>query len=231
MKTCGIYCIRNSVNGKVYIGSSISIKSRWNTHRNQLRRGLHHSIYLQRAWVAYGEAAFTFEIVETVADCDQLSIIETRYMEAMGATDPNRGYNMAPVGGNTRGLKLGPHSEEHRQKIAAAHVGMKPTADTRAKLSASRKGRIITPETRAKLAALGTGRKMAPLSAEHRAAVSRTHKGKAISEAHRAALSRANKGHIKSPEETAKRKASLREYWARKRLTPSSPAKSAASAP
>tara|TARA_Y100000310_G_scaffold230046_1_gene232475 strand:- start:451 stop:654 length:204 start_codon:yes stop_codon:yes gene_type:complete len=38
----GIYEIRNSVNDKIYIGSSIDIEQRWYDHKRKLRNGNHH---------------------------------------------------------------------------------------------------------------------------------------------------------------------------------------------
>jgi group I intron endonuclease len=61
----GVYKITNTVNGKVYIGSTtIDIETRWGVHRSALRTGKHYNKHLQRAWNRYGESAFTFEVIE-----------------------------------------------------------------------------------------------------------------------------------------------------------------------
>lgn len=60
----GIYKIKNRITHKVYIGESVDIKSRWNTHKSELRRGVHHSERLQKDWKKYGEKAFRFSVVE-----------------------------------------------------------------------------------------------------------------------------------------------------------------------
>jgi predicted GIY-YIG superfamily endonuclease len=49
-KTCGIYYIKNIINGKIYIGSSVQIGIRWQQHKAALRENKHHCIYLQHAW-------------------------------------------------------------------------------------------------------------------------------------------------------------------------------------
>jgi group I intron endonuclease len=59
----GIYVIRNLVNGKRYIGSSVDIFARWRQHRHALKRGTHHSSHLQNAWRKYGSEAFRFEVL------------------------------------------------------------------------------------------------------------------------------------------------------------------------
>ena len=44
----GIYKIENKVNGKVYIGQSIDINTRWYNHRKELNGNRHHNEHLQR---------------------------------------------------------------------------------------------------------------------------------------------------------------------------------------
>jgi group I intron endonuclease len=60
----GIYKIKNRITHKVYAGESVDIKSRWYTHKSELRRGVHHSERLQKEWKKYGEKAFRFSVVE-----------------------------------------------------------------------------------------------------------------------------------------------------------------------
>ena len=43
----GIYAIRNTQNGKMYIGESIDIEKRWKNHQEDLDNGNHHSYKLQ----------------------------------------------------------------------------------------------------------------------------------------------------------------------------------------
>lgn len=70
----GIYGIKCVATGKVYVGSSKAIYTRWSQHRGQLRRRKHHSPHLQRAWDKHGEDTFEFFIVE---ECD-FSVLEER---------------------------------------------------------------------------------------------------------------------------------------------------------
>ena len=61
----GVYCIRNTTNGKLYVGSAaVSFKARWNSHRNALRRGEHAAKHLQSSWNKYGEDKFEFLVLE-----------------------------------------------------------------------------------------------------------------------------------------------------------------------
>ena len=63
--TCGIYAIVNTVTGEEYIRSSTNIEVRWQTHRTSLKFK-HHNKRFQRAWDAYGEDAFDFQIIEEI---------------------------------------------------------------------------------------------------------------------------------------------------------------------
>lgn len=65
---CGIYLIYCRANRRKYVGSSVTIYHRWLVHRQSLRKGTHHTPYLQRAWTKYGENVFTFSILE---ECSQ----------------------------------------------------------------------------------------------------------------------------------------------------------------
>jgi len=96
----GIYSIRNRINGKRYIGSSISIYKRWNTHRRYLRKGIHDNLHLQSSWKKYGEKNFIFEILEDNISEDSLTEKENSYImffeigkRETDYFDHSRGYN------------------------------------------------------------------------------------------------------------------------------------------
>lgn len=50
----GIYSIINTLNNKIYIGSSYNINNRYKHHINNLKRGNHHCKHLQNAYNKYG---------------------------------------------------------------------------------------------------------------------------------------------------------------------------------
>ncbi len=143
----GIYEILNTVNGKRYIGSSVSFKPRWKSHRVQLRGNRHHNQYLQRAWNKYGEAAFKFLPILTCAksmllfyEQQLLDKVKPEYNFALNATAPMLGIKF---------------SESHKAKIAKANKG-KPR--TPAQLASSSEPK--SPEHRAKISATLTGRRL-----------------------------------------------------------------------
>lgn len=65
-KAAGIYGIRNTVTGRILLGSSVNLHGPLNRHRTELKLGSHRCRELQDDWNRLGEDAFTFEILETV---------------------------------------------------------------------------------------------------------------------------------------------------------------------
>jgi group I intron endonuclease len=80
MKEPVIYWIKNTQNGKLYIGSTTNRYVRWRTHRKKLRSGTHHCKHLQAAWLKYGESVFVFEVVEKVLEESELQAAEDRWL-------------------------------------------------------------------------------------------------------------------------------------------------------
>lgn len=93
MKKCGIYAIENLVNGKLYIGSSVNVNKRKNEHFNKLRKGIHHSRHLQRAFNKYGEISFIFRVIEYV-DETILREKEKEYILKLNSLNRDGGYNV-----------------------------------------------------------------------------------------------------------------------------------------
>ncbi len=48
----GVYTITNVLTGRRYVGSSGNMLKRWQTHRNDLDKGVHANMALQQAWSA-----------------------------------------------------------------------------------------------------------------------------------------------------------------------------------
>lgn len=155
----GVYVIYSKVNQRRYVGSSINIPKRWTVHRSELRKNVHHSPHLQRAWDKYGEDAFEFVVLEECA-IEQLIEREQHFFEVYEYK-----YNCAPVAESRLGYK---HTPEARANMSAAQRGNKKAA-----------GHVKSPETRAKTSAANTGRK---LSSESRAKISESLLGNKRSE-------------------------------------------------
>ena len=91
----GIYIIKNTKNGKVYIGSSIDTTRRWEGHKDQLCAGKHGNHQLQYDWGTYGSAAFTFGLLEETDANYQLGDAESFWYNVY-LEEGNELYNLIP---------------------------------------------------------------------------------------------------------------------------------------
>lgn len=130
-KICGIYRILCTESGKVYIGSSVDIHKRLSRHREDLRKGIHHSVLLQRAYIKYGKDSFTFIILWECEDY-WLTFRETEYIRLYDSVNPKFGYNIV-LPDFSRPIHH-PISEETRQKLKVAHRGKNISEEQRKKM-------------------------------------------------------------------------------------------------
>lgn len=99
-KPAGVFMIKNTVNGKVLLGSSLNLEGPLNSHRFMLRSGKHLNEALQRDWDAFGAESFVFEILETVPESEdpafnvdeELTLLEEIWLEKLEPFG-ERGYN------------------------------------------------------------------------------------------------------------------------------------------
>jgi predicted GIY-YIG superfamily endonuclease len=89
----GIYRIKNSINNKIYIGSTKNIEARWAKHKALLRHNKHQNAHLQNAWNKYGENAFIFEVIE---ECKIKDLINR---EQFFIDNLNPEYNQTAIAG------------------------------------------------------------------------------------------------------------------------------------
>lgn len=144
----GVYCIRNLVNGKRYVGSAAhSLAARMYEHKRILRLGTHCNQHLQRAWNRYGEYCFEFSILE-LCEPDKCVAREQHYIDHFDSANNQHGYNKAPKAGSQLGFK---HSPETRKRIAELNRIRSP--ESRARHAALLRGRKHSEETKAKRAA------------------------------------------------------------------------------
>ncbi len=99
----GVYCIRNTVNGKLLVGKSIDLPSILNRQRGQLRSGSHPNPTLHKDLVEYGAEAFEVEVLDTLeapehTDYDSSADLQTLEQMWLDKLSPfgNRGYNPEP---------------------------------------------------------------------------------------------------------------------------------------
>jgi len=110
-KPC-VYMIKNTVNGKVYIGSSVDANNRYKSHTSHLKKGVHHSVRLQRSFDKYGEEAFVF-IVLKYTDKNEHRKEEARVLKMLDATNPEKGYNNSDL----TDLGVIRHTETSKEKM------------------------------------------------------------------------------------------------------------------
>lgn len=126
-KICGIYCISNSK--YFYIGQSIDIKRRWQSHKSSLKSGNHHNKFFQRVYDKYNKIdPFIYEIVLECKSQD-LSFLESetllhyikkyKHKQALNLDDP--------LSTNC--------SEETRRRKSEAHKGKKLSPEQCKKIS------------------------------------------------------------------------------------------------
>lgn len=140
MKNSGIYKIQSKVKPeRVYIGSAVDIKDRWNNHQRKLRNNHHENRRLQNHFSKYGESDLVFSIL---IGCEKETLIEN---EQFFIDSHNPFFNIAKIAGS----QLGCHwrlSEKTKQKM--------------------RKPRSL--ETRRKIADGKRGKKRGPMSEEQK---------------------------------------------------------------
>jgi len=96
----GVFLIRNTINGKVFVDSSLNIPGKINRLTFQLNAGLHPSKSLQADWNEFGKDVFEFETLEDVlprteanynyaADLETLEDLWLEKLEPYG----DKGYN------------------------------------------------------------------------------------------------------------------------------------------
>jgi len=62
----GIFAIRNTATGKVFLDKSSNLSGSINRHRMELKLGSHRNAALLADWRVYGEDKFAFEILEQI---------------------------------------------------------------------------------------------------------------------------------------------------------------------
>ena len=158
----GIYKITCKPNGKIYVGSSENIQKRWSRHRQMLKRNDHPNPNIQASWNKYGADAFSFEMILELSKEESLFDVEQTYLDS-----GDYEFNSAKIAGI--GFRTGvkhtkdarakmtagqhrywarrkangqiTHSEETKKKIAAAHIGMIHSDESKTRMSRSARAR------------------------------------------------------------------------------------------
>lgn len=129
-KICGIYMIRNLINGKVYIGKSINIYKRIVSHKSCLnnKRASSENQHFINAWHKYKSENFAYTILEE-CNVDILKERELYWMDFYKSCEREYGYNLR----------------------RDSESGMIPNEETRRKYSEAQKKRYSNPDVRKKM--------------------------------------------------------------------------------
>jgi len=178
-KICGIYKITHRESGMCYIGLSVHIFKRWNSHISTRKKYKLHDAFDQ-----FGIDSFSFEVIE---ECDkkELRKREKHWIKHYDCVWP-KGYNMNHGGGGA--VK---HSEKTRRKISECLKGEKHPMH----------GKTLPEETRRKLSDAKKGEKHPNYGKTHSEEtlrnISEALKGKTHSEESRRKISETLKGKLK----------------------------------
>lgn len=215
----GVYAIRNTVNGKSYIGSAAgSFSGRIREHLKCLKGNYHVNKHLQASWNKHGIDCFECLILEQCSPEECLAV-EQKYLDAyFGEGKPL--YNICPTAGSRLGTKLSPEackrngdrfrgkplSQSQKDNISKAQTGSKRSEEARKRMKeaqgnpeARNRMRLVfsTPEMREKQRRNQTGKKH---TMESRAKMSVARQGKPMPLSMRMKLSASKMGHTVSEE-------------------------------
>lgn len=130
--------ITNSINKKVLIGLTCQKPlRRWGQHISQLRKNKHPNPHLQSSFNKYGESIFTFEVLDTAKNKEELSQKEKNWISFYLSDYEKFGYN----------------------KVSGGMLGSSHNEETRAKMSKIQKEYFSTPEGKARLAKMAEKKK------------------------------------------------------------------------
>jgi group I intron endonuclease len=143
-----IYAIRNTLDGKFYIGSAVNANARCNQHRSDLRKNKHDNSYLQKAWNKHGgDWNFQFLLIEL---CDKSILIEREqwWMDITQSYKRDKGYNIRTLAENNTGLK---HSDESKRKLSKLKLGISVhTEESKKRIGDFNRNKQVSLETRLK---------------------------------------------------------------------------------
>jgi group I intron endonuclease len=150
----GIYVIICLINNKMYVGSAVNIRLRWNYHKSMLNLNEHFNKHLQAAWNKYESDNFIFEVLEFT---ENLIEKEQYWIDKLNVCNRELGYNCRPIANSNFGKKFGKMSDDHKKKIGLSNKGKKRSKETIENMSISQKGKKLSKEHKLKLSKIRLG--------------------------------------------------------------------------
>lgn len=93
----GVYQIKNTATGKIFIGSHTNIPGKFNSNRMQLDMKSHPNKELQEDWNLYEPHAFSFDILETI---DPTKVAQENWRKEVLALEEKWLEKLKPYGEN-----------------------------------------------------------------------------------------------------------------------------------
>jgi len=207
-----IYKIINLINSKIYVGKDKHNKPKY----------LGSGKLLKLAITKYGKQSFKKEILQECGNEAELNTAEIYWIKKLKSRKRGIGYNIAEggSGGKTmespwnKGLKLGPLSEEQKEKQSKAtkhgyetgglingmvgktpwNKGIEMTVEAKEKSSKTHKSKKLSKETKEKISKANKGRKPYEMTDIIRERIQRSSLGKKASKQTRENMSNARNG-------------------------------------
>lgn len=214
-KSSGIYIIFNNHNWRIYVGSTIEFKVRWQRgHYLSLLRNKHSNRFLQadfnRCKEELGHDDFLeFHVLENMPDSSREERLanEEKWLK-ISFDNGKRCYNLCDRAISRENSSAKNPEETKKRCSEAAHkrwnkatieerkentirLAAGRSVDSYLKVAISNTGKITSKETREKISKIQLGKK---LSEEHKQNIGKSHFGKSLSEEHKRKLSIAKKG-------------------------------------
>ena len=170
----GVYKILNLLNGRVYIGSTINFRKRYNHHFYFLNANKHRNQFLQNDFNKCGVENFIFEILE-ISDRNEICSREQIWLDQY-FDHQKQCYNINPKADSRLGIKLSENTKKtigdlarkrmldpntrqklinsakeywsepkNCKKMSELHQGMKHSEETKQKISLVQKKRFSNP--------------------------------------------------------------------------------------
>jgi group I intron endonuclease len=136
-----IYCIKNKLNGKEYVGmTKRTLESRWRQHvyESNKENSWEWNTHLGNAIKKYGKDNFEVFIVEECDSFEDMTSKEIYYIKERKSLSKFGGYNMTEGGEGRLGFQ---HSEETKKKIGLGQIGKIMDSNAREKCRLAKKGK------------------------------------------------------------------------------------------
>lgn len=203
-----VYCIKNIINNKEYIGlTTRTLEERWKQHVYESNRenSWEWNTPLGNAIKKYGKDSFQVFVLEECSSETEMKLKEIQLIKERKSLSTETGYNLTLGGDGRLGYKL---SEETKKKIGEGNLGKIMSIEAREKMSVAAKKRCV-----GKLSPMDGKRH----TEEAKNKISAASRGRIHLEESKKKCSESQKGIKKSAESVEKMKNSLKLYYQKKK--------------